>query len=475
MSESIDHSSPELSPAKSGVVAGFAVALTGLVLLPCVVPTTPVAYFESDPRIDLGFGQDKVLTDLGPAAVAWVQWLTVLVAAGGLIAAAWCGVRLSKVALALAGLGVVAAVVHATKGTARWEDWTQAGAWIAAAMAGLSAMHLARFESARRWVVALCAAAAVPLLAEAGWYVWVEHPESVAFFETHQEELLAARGIAPGSEAAALYERRLRFADATGTFGLSNVLASVAGVLGMVSVGCLIGTVRKKTLRAHGGAIAAAGVSAAAALTVVGLTASKGAAVAVAMVMGLAVVVGIASRVVVVRKLIPAVAVGLVAVAFTAVLVRGAMGPPAVPPDGFVAGAAIEGERSLLFRWHYFTAAGEIAAAHPVIGSGARGYADLYPSAKNPINPESVTSAHSVFVDQITMLGVGGWAWSGLLLWWLWRAGRAAAAPSTDVAKTLHRSSDNGFSPDKLRTSFLVALAASVCLFGVMLVVRQST
>ena len=117
----------------------------------------------------------------------------------------------------------MAAVVHATKGTARWEDWTQAGAWIAAAMAGLSAMHLAQFESARRWVVALCAAAAVPLLAEAGWYVWIEHPESGAFFENHMHELLAARGIAPGSEAAALYERRLRFADATGTFGLSNV------------------------------------------------------------------------------------------------------------------------------------------------------------------------------------------------------------------------------------------------------------
>lgn len=458
-----------------GLVAGLAVALTVMVLLPCFVPTTPVRYFESDPRVSLGIGQEDVLTDLGPAAVAWLQVITTAIAALGLMVAVGCGVKLSKWAVALAGLGMMAAAYHLTKGTARWEDWTQGGAWIAAAMTGLAAMHLAQIEAARRWIVGLCVAAAVPLLAEAGWYVWVEHPESVAFFETHRAELFAARGMTPGSEAAALYERRLRFADATGTFGLSNVLASVAAVWGMAGLGLLMSLGWRRASGAARWAWVAAGLATGSAWAVVWLTASKGAVVAAAMVAGLAVYLWVAKRFSVGAKEIPGVALGLVAIAVAAVLVRGAMGPPPAPVDGFVADVAIEGERSLLFRAHYFSAAVRIAADHPVLGSGSRGFADAYPAAKNPLNPESVTSTHSVLVDQITMLGVGGWAWSALLVGWLWRAGRGFAARPDEAEQDGLDKADSGVGAGVPRSAVWMSVAGAVVLFGVALVVRQAS
>lgn len=477
MTSPLQPAPPTPTPGLRGLIAGSAAALTVMVLLPCFVPTTPVRYFESDPRmgLDLGLGGDTPLTELGPAAVAWLQTLTAIVAGVGLIVAIAAGARLSKVAVLLTGLGMAAALFHMISTAARWEDWTQGGAWIAAAMTGLAAMHLGQHEAGRRWIVALCVAAALPLLAEAGWYVWVEHPESVRFFETHRDEILAARGMTLDSEAAALYERRLRFADATGTFGLSNVLASVAAAIGLAGAGVFISTwVGRKRQHARW-VIAASALATAAAVLVVWLTTSKGAVVAIAAAAGLAVLVLVATRWRRAQAWLPVVALGLVALAIGAVLVRGAMGPPAPPVGGFVADAAIDGERSLLFRFHYWSAAADIAADSPILGSGSRGFADAYPAAKNPLNPESVTSTHNVLIDQITMLGVGGWAWSGLLLWWLWGAARSAGSlgniPDESDDSRLADTTD----PTVPRSAVWGAVAAAVVVFGLTLGVRQSS
>lgn len=454
-----------------GLVAVLAVTLMVLVLVPCFTPTTPASSFQSDPRIDAGAAD--VFMDLGPAAVAWLQVVTAGVAGLGMLVAVWAGSgasargRIRGWAVVMAGLGIVAAGWHMTKATARWEDWAQGGGWIAAAMAGLGAMHLAQFESARRWIVALGCAAALPLLAEAAWYVLIEHPESVRFFEADPERSFSMAGVTAGTEAAELYERRLRFSDATGTFGLSNVLASVAATLGLMGLGVALGRCSRRSL-AVGGVVGLAG------LATVGLTGSKGAAVAVAAGMFLGLLVWAAGRWKIlssVQRLLPGVAVGLVALAIGAVLVRGAMGPPAPTPGGFVAGAAIEGERSLLFRYQYIKAAAAIAGDHPWAGSGARGFADAYPAAKDPLNPETVTSTHNVLVDQITMLGIGGWAWSGLLLAWLWCAARGLKKnPNTE------ETSSRDARPATInRNAVWMAVGAAVVLFGLMLWVRQSS
>ena len=45
-------------------------------------------------------------------------------------------------------------------------------------------------------------------------------------------------------------------------------------------------------------------------------------------------------------------------------------------------------------------------------------------TARLPRSPEEVTSAHSMVVDWVSMLGVSGLAWAALVGILLWRAGR---------------------------------------------------
>ncbi|MBB6431530.1 O-antigen ligase family protein [Algisphaera agarilytica] len=453
---------------KSASVAAMAVLLTAMALVPCFTPNSPVRYFESDPRIDMQGLYGDQLPELGPLGMAWLQTLTVVVAGLGIAVAVWAGARLSKAALVLASLGMAVAAFHMTKGTARWEDWTQGGAWIAASAVGVSAMHLAQHASARKWIVALVVAAALPLLAEAGWYVWVEHAMTVAVFDEDPAAMLERQGLVPGTEAAVLFERRLRFADATGTFGLSNVLASVAGAIAMLGLGVAGWSAWRSRGQGRWVLAGAAGVAAVAAFVVVGLTASKGATLALVAALGLGGLVFIGTRWKRASGLIHFATIALVLMAFASIGVRGAMGPPPASPDGFVAGAAIDGERSLLFRWHYLQAAIQIASENPLLGSGARGFADTYPSAKNPINPETVTSAHSVFTDQITMLGLGGWAWTALMLWWLWRAGgavgRSLAAEDSSPETEPYAAT---------RSTVWTAVGAAAVVFTITLTVRQ--
>ncbi|MEM7627397.1 MAG: O-antigen ligase family protein [Planctomycetota bacterium] len=467
----------EGSRFRSGLIAVAAVALVAAVLVPCVTPTTPTVYFDTDPRLSAGLGMGAdVVTELGPRGTSALQLITVLLAVVGTAAAVWAGARLSWWVVTLAGLGGLAAAAHMVDGNARWEDWTRGGAWLTAASVGVAGYHLAQLPAARRWVVALLCAATVPLAAEAVWDVRVQHAEDVRYFEAYQDELLALRGIEPGSEQAALYERRLRTPEASGVFTTSNLLASVAGALGLGAAA--LGVMGLLGARWRSGAAwVALGCGAAGGLTV-WLATSRGAAVAVVMVAGLlAWLVATRSRNMP-RWVTPALAVALVALAFGAVLVRGAMGPPDPPADGFVPGRVVEGERSLLFRAQYWSASARIAAHHPLRGVGTRGFADAYPAAKDPLNPETVTSAHNVFVDQITMLGAGGVAWSALLLAWLglagWRCRDAVGHASTsDEVKV----EGQGRPVHRLRAWMALAMAFSAAcgIFGVCLAVRWPT
>lgn len=457
------------------LTAAAAAALTAAVLVPCVTPSTPAVYFDTDPR--LGGELGVLRTALGPVGMAGLQFATALLALVGIAVARWAGGRIVWWAVALTGLGIAAAAWHAFKPGARWEDWTQAGAWISAAMAGLGALHLARFDAARRWIVALLIAAAVPLLAEAVWQTTVEHAANLRHFEANRAEILARQGIEPGSQQAELFERRARLEKTTGVFRTSNLLASVSGALGVTGLALALLNRRDKRARRRGVTTWPAAACGLGGLAVVALTGSKGAALAVVasgLLLGAVVLVGRRPRW---TNAVPIVAVSLVALAFGGVLVRGALGPPDSPAGGFQPGEPVAGERSILFRAQYWSASAKIAAEHPLLGSGARGFADAYPRHKDPLNPETVTSAHSVFVDQVAMLGVGGWAWSALLLGWLWIGARAAAgsAPPGDEATpdpaTDTEPAERGFD----RASVWTAAAAALLIFGINLAVRRET
>ncbi|MEM9882752.1 MAG: O-antigen ligase family protein [Planctomycetota bacterium] len=437
-------------------IAGLVVA--GLAVGPAVVPSTPVMFWDDDPRAPASLGAQAV--ELGPTGMAVWQLVVVLVSAA-VVGLGGGRRRLGGWAWAEAGAVALGSVVlgwHMFGPGARWEDWTSGGAWLTAVALALAGRTLGGSGVGRRWAWAVLVGASVPIFAESAWYVFVEHPASVAHFEENREAVLAGRGLEPGSQGAVLFERRLRFDDATGTFGLANVLASVAGALGAAGLGLVVGGVAGR------GGRRAASVAGVMGLGTLALTGSKGAAVAV----GLAgvmlgvwwVVRGWAGW----RGVLPVLGVGLVGTALGAVFVRGWMGPPEAE-GAFVAGRLVEGERSLLFRYQYFRAAFRMVGESPGLGVGPGGFAEAYPRLKEPLNPESVTSSHSVFVDYVAMLGVGGWAWSAVLVGWLWRAGRRAAA--ADV--------ENGGDEPAIGTRGRVWLgvAAAFGVVGVSLVVRR--
>jgi hypothetical protein len=205
-------------------------------------------------------------------------------------------------------------------------------------------------------------------------------------------------------------------------------------------------------------------------LAVLGLTHSKGAPLAAVMAMSLApVLLWLRRRGGRPRWLPGALAILLVLMAIAIIPVRGAMGPP----------DSHEGERSLLFRWHYWQGAAGIVAEDPlrlVTGIGASSFKDLYSRHKNPLNPEEVTSTHQVFIDYTLMLGVGGLAWSALLVLWLWQSALSAGAPAPPPEPDDARADDEREPPLSIRdTDLRLAAVMGLALFVTQFVVQFPT
>ena len=436
--------------------------LMGAVVLPLLLPVLPVGGLDVDPRvgggmIDGGAGGGVGVIGWGPRGAAWLAVVTAGLAVAGGVLAVWAGARVRWGSVALAGVGLIWCVGHMTVGAVTWEDWRQGGAWAAAVVSALGVLHLGSAPGlpglpgagaalpgaalpgagagARRWMVAVLVGVLVPVAADAVWETRVEHRWNVEYYEANRAEVLAKQGIEPGSEQEQLYARRMGFNDATGNLGLSNVLASLAGAFTAMGAGLTGGLL----LRRSWGVGAAVGVAVLGGAVTVTLTHSSGGAVGLMAALGVGAVAvgawwwggrlrgqGTAAASGRVKRgwswVMPAAAVGVVALAFGAVLVRGAMGVPLPPPEG----ALVEGERSLLFRYQYWSAGARLWGEAPLAGVGPSGIAEGYPRVKDPLNPETVSSLHNVFVDNAVMFGVGGLAWGALLVGWLWRAGCVA-------------------------------------------------
>ncbi|GAB4108720.1 MAG: hypothetical protein Kow00105_16400 [Phycisphaeraceae bacterium] len=132
------------------------------------------------------------------------------------------------------------------------------------------------------------------------------------------------------------------------------------------------------------------------------------------------------------------------------------------------------GERSLLFRFHYWQGAMDLIRADMsrlVLGVGPGMFKDLYESVRNPISPEVISSTHNVFIDYLVMLGVGGVAWSLLLLRCVWKAGFGIGR---HLAHSVCDITDDRYKPvagmDKSTVRLLIAFAA--VLFGTQYAVQ---
>jgi len=487
----------ETHPWRDPILTGLMLGVILLAFIRCVVPVTPNLYWEDDPRrvlADAGDGKtdrgSNTSEEISPqffgiAEVAALDAVSITVAALALLAHAAFGGALRWPSIIIALVGMVFCFIHARSHS---ENAFHCGAWLGGIALALAAVHLASRPRQRRWVIAALVALAVPLAVDAARYVSVDHAESVAFFKENEKQWLEARGWEAGSPQHLMYVRRMEFGEPTGAFTFSNILGSVVAAIAVLAGTLAIGLWRQRTRLGRRWVLPA--IVALVAVWTTLLTRSKGAPIAAIMAAGVVVAGALWRTRPWLPRALPALGIGLVITAIALVIVRGMAGPP--PNE--------HGERSILFRWHYWQAAARIITGSPraaIMGAGPAEFADDYNWAKNPLNPEEIRSAHNVFIDLIAMLGIGGIALSALLLAWLIVAARNAAtdlcaadvdeaeaitAPIAKQAATLDSPSRDAKPPKKSGGAFEVAsrdiawtVAFLVLLFGCEMAVRGSS
>lgn len=377
-----------------GTATGAVVAMliAGLGSLRLLLPFAPDRLFDVDPASVAG-----PFPAVGSAGSLLLDAMLVLLAGIGLaIASRRRGIDRPMLLLLLLPLPVV--VWHG------WSDLLDAWRgfdWFAAVAAGVALAHLVRTPSIRRAVLAIVLAAVAANVVRGLHQVFVEHPDTVAFFDANRDAIFAARGWSADSPAALIYERRLRQPEAIGWIGFSNVLSGLLAAGGVLAIGLLVAA-RKLGDGEHRGAGGPVmlGVAGTGCLLLVGLNGSKGAIAASAVgVLGLLLLLGPLRQAFLRRSGSWLITVGVLA--FAAIVLRGLL------PEDFA------GDRSLLFRWHYLQGGLAMFLEHPWLGVGPDGFQDAYLATRPIRSPESVASAHSVVVDWIACLGVAGVAWLG--------------------------------------------------------------
>jgi hypothetical protein len=354
--------------------------LLGGVFARAMSPAEPFPWWEAD-----AFGFAPPLTGLTPSWALLVN-IVILLASAAVIGLSRGGPGRAGSVLLSIGFGVIG--LHAVRDM----ETVSAGSDLAAGFATLAAVWSAgRVPGARRVAVALGLGFGVLLAAVGAEDVYIDHPRTVAAFESSKGSFYAAKGWDPGGPEAAMYEERLSHADPTAWFGLTNVLATfvAASAVGLFTVAMTAPASRVVRLATVAGAGAAAWVLV--------MTGSKG-AIGSAALGALVFAVGWAAR-----REWTARALGIAAMlVVAAVAVRGVVGERL-------------SERSLLFRSQYQIGTLAVFAESPLTGVGPGQFQDAYTRLKPPDAPEDVTSPHSVGFDLIGLLGLGGTAWVGLL------------------------------------------------------------
>lgn len=469
-------------------------ALLTVVLFQCVTPVSPDLYWDTDPRFR---SPTDVNATFGPSDLAWCNFLCAAIAAATLFLRAATRKSVAVWAVALAAVGVVACAIHAQTHN---ENLYRCGAWVGAICAGLAAAHLARERANRRWIVAALIALTVMLALRAGSYVLIEQPMTVAFHLEHREKFLQDRNWTLDSAQYQLFLRRLQDWQVTGVFGLSNVFGSVMAAITAATIGSCVMAWRRGRRTETASLLALALIGAVTVVLSKSKGAMAALAIAGAMSLMVAWLHARQQRKNtqpqqqllheqtqppsqptppqstqpppsdtqtptspnprppwLVRWGLPILALACVALPLLAVWACYEREPSPTRPVRNL---------SLLVRGQYWEAAARMmsfqptenfpgviefvgvankenarfqlgVARHPLWpGVSPAGFTDLYLLFKSPFNPEEIVSTHNVFIDYVVMLGIGGLAWSALLLAWLVFAARGAVPSEHNLTRS---------------------------------------
>ena len=412
-------------------LAALAVMLLG-VALRATTTYDPQPFWDANPLTT-----PTPVTSLTPAWGMLVDLIVAVAAGVVLVMSTAAGRAVPTWIPAAITVGGSVAALHAAVSPAGLAHAPRAMSWITATLVALASWSIAS-GSLRRLAIGVGLGLFAVVFLKGLLQVFVEHPAVVKSFERDQAAIFAARGWTPGSAAAEQYERRLRQPEASGWFGLSNVFASFAAAMAVAGGAAAVGAFRaggRRWLACSWVGLAMLGVIG------VGLSGSKGGigAAALGLVL-LAAAVIVSQRV---RRI--GVAVGLAAVV--------------LPLAGLVVRAIIGdriGELSLLFRSFYMRGAARIFADSPLIGVGPEGVQAAYTRVKPPLSAESVTSPHSLLLDWLATLGIGGVAWAAVFI---------AAAAAVGIAATRHSDEDTergGADAPLIKLAALIAALAAI-------------
>lgn len=414
-------------------------AIVAIACFRAIVSSEPFPWWNSDP-----FESYADVTGVTPALALWLDAGCIVASAAGLVAYFLGGGKPRRALLTLLGVAGIGAGFWLLPAQP-FESTRVAFAWLSVLWSIAALAHLCADAKRRTLALALLLGIVGMLAAKGIVQVFVEHPDTVAWYERDRESFLRTQGWEPGSAQARGYERRLSQGEATGWFGLSNIYATVVAT-STIALGAILAASVKEHLRRrdeHSQSQETLATPQPRLITfvtlalgvVVGAVAlyfcrSKGGMAAAAGGAGaFALVWMLAGKLKPTRVIAVGTAVALAAVPLLAVVARGAIGERI-------------SELSLLFRWFYMQGAARIVAGHPAFGVGPAGFRDAYLLAKPPLAVEDVTSPHCFPLDVLAaygpLAGAAGYIAAVALvaaaaaIWW--RAGRAEkSSPSASL------------------------------------------
>ncbi len=333
-----------------------------------------------------------------------------------------------------------------------------------ALLAGWAVSILARSVERKQLIFCILFAIALAWSAKGFYWRFVELPDTIHYYEENKARIWAEQGWTATSKAKSLYESRMFSREVPGFLTFSNNFAEALIPLAMVVLGLVALGVRHLVreipsaapplpVRGHSAPVKsraagppqdAAGERPAfavlvgatvllllALVVVLLLTASKGANAALA-ICALLFLAGIAwpsfivrYRTAILRSAVVAMLVGAAAVVGYGLIRHG------LP------------SRSLLFRWHYWTAAVRIIHddAHAILGVGLNNFGDYYTQFKVPYSPEDVKDPHSIFVRFASELGLPAAGLVAVLIASYFRRAFAGPAPPAAAGEPPRRRS----------------------------------
>jgi len=370
------------------------IIIVAIALLRCVIVFAPQTVFDVDPAASpVPWG------GLGMAGSLTLDVMMMFGCALGLFGE-WRSGR--GINLWLTTLVLIPAPIIMWHGSREAGHLWLGSTWLAAMIGSVTLVHLARDAMWRRTLIALLLAIGAPLLLRGLSQITWEHAATVSAYQESKAAFLHAQGWDADSPAVKIYERRLMQPQPLGWFATTNILATMlAGIL-VGSTALAVSSWRTKLPSGWTGVAALIALGCGAMLA---FTGSKGAFLAVAAGAFMLIMLCVPRLAGVFASRPGAFSLVLIAITIIAVILRGAL-----LPESFL------GDKSLLFRWHYWLASVGIIINNFLTGVGPDGFQAAYTMFRVPRNPEEVASAHNIFIDGIATLGVNGLAWVLLVI-----------------------------------------------------------